>query len=1166
MHPLHDNKSAVIAIHNYIIPSYILNMKYRLTLSVRYLLFIAFTIIAMCAHALPLDTYAPSSVLATGKWVKISVPESGAYKITRAQLQQWGFTSVSDIRVYGYGGNRIPDNLNAASYIDDLPLVQSIVTDDGGVVFYGVGPEKWTENRGIPVYDTNVYTRAGYYFVTQNQDATVPEIASQGVPEAKNPTSVYTHRIHYENEMTSPGEAGYLLVGESFKSQSERKFVFETPGSLVSDSTVLQCGIVSKAFVPITMEFSVNGRRLPVTGANQLSAIAQSTYLHGAYNVMTNKFSNKSEKLEVSIKANNATAAQNIWLDYINVSYPRALELPSSGYLKFWSDASDLKLGVPSADVTVWDVTDPLNITSLNTAHADGAISWGNDYTGLRTYVSFTKNASIPAPTYVSTVANQDIHGMETPDMIIFTLPEYRTQADRIAALHHNSLHPINVAVMNVETVYNEFASGMADVSALRKCLKMFYDRSEGSDSTALRYALIMGRATYDNRHYTSQFNGTNAFNTIPYWIGGAINQQLSDNTAFGTDDFIAMLEDGSGTNLGLDNLCVGVGRIPVTSANEAKNYVDKLYQYVNEAQTGTWKNTFVFLADDGDNGVHLRQTENMISALQNVPGQQNFVNKVYVDAYDIIGGVCQGGRNDLYRMLNEGVMWWNFSGHANNHSWTGEGLLTYTDINNMYLRKVPIVLAATCDFLRWDSNTISGGEILFHERHGGAIAMISATRPVYITDNGLFTRAVGESISTRDSGGRIGRIGDIYRRAKNNIMIDSENPTRSNNPNRLRYVLMADPAMMLPTPSNTIKIETIGGVALTQDNQVTLKALEQTEITGTIYSPSDEPVTDFNGTVTIDIYDAERSTITKGERVDNEKISFQQHGNLLYSGSAVVKDGRFALKVSMPGEVSDNFLPALINSYAWTEDKSREAVGINSEFYVYGYDDTVDPDNEPPVIESIVLNHESFSETNAVNTDPMVIAKVSDNVGINLSGAGVGHQMTITLDGKRTFTDVSNFYTPATDGIPSGEIRYPLSDLSAGDHTIALKVWDTNANSTSRELKFKVDESAAPTIFDIYTDVNPASTEVKFFVRHNRPDAQLTVTLTIYDLLGHELWTTTSEGLSNMFVAAPITWDLTDATGRRLPRGIYLYRATISTDNGDNYDSAARRIAVTAQ
>ena len=74
-----------------------------------------------------------------------------------------------------------------------------------------------------------------------------------------------------------------------------------------------------------------------------------------------------------------------------------------------------------------------------------------------------------------------------------------------------------------------------------------------------------------------------------------------------------------------------------------------------------------------------------------------------------------------------------------------------------------------------------------------------------------------------------------------------------------------------------------------------------------------------------------------------------------------------------------------------------------------------------------------------------------------------------------------------------------------------------------------------------------------------------VTVSVTVYNLLGHPLWTRTVTGVNDMFTTTPVTWNLCDSAGRRVPRGIYLYRATI-TDNGETFDTGSRRIAVTAR
>jgi hypothetical protein len=194
-----------------------------------------------------------------------------------------------------------------------------------------------------------------------------------------------------------------------------------------------------------------------------------------------------------------------------------------------------------------------------------------------------------------------------------------------------------------------------------------------------------------------------------------------------------------------------------------------------------------------------------------------------------------------------------------------------------------------------------------------------------------------------------------------------------------------------------------------------------------------------------------------------------------------------------------------------------------------------------------------------------MVIASVSDNVGINVSLAGIGHQMTLTLDDNTTYTDVTHYYTPGTDERPSGTINYPLSDLADGNHTLKLRVWDTSGNSESETIEFYVMQNLAPTIYSVYTDANPASTSANFYITHDRPDCMVTVTVTVYDLLGRAIWAGSQTGMSDMFTSVPVTWDLTDYAGRRVNRGIYLYRAAISTDD-ETFETASRRIAVTAQ
>ena len=116
---------------------------------------------SLAASAFDLSTYADNSRLASGKWVKIKVEQTGMHLITTADLQSWGFSDPSKVRVYGYGGQRIPDALK--SFTDDLPLIHSEATSRG-IFFYAYGPKTWTYiSAGYFYHRSNPYSDYGYY-------------------------------------------------------------------------------------------------------------------------------------------------------------------------------------------------------------------------------------------------------------------------------------------------------------------------------------------------------------------------------------------------------------------------------------------------------------------------------------------------------------------------------------------------------------------------------------------------------------------------------------------------------------------------------------------------------------------------------------------------------------------------------------------------------------------------------------------------------------------------------------------------------------------------------------------------------------------------------------------------------------------------------------------
>jgi len=112
--------------------------------------------------------YADHSVLATGRWVKISIPSTGIYQLNSELVKQAGFSDLSKVKLYGYGGALQPENLesNYLEETDDLMEVPTC-TVNGRRLFYGIGPVTWNQ-KNIRV--RNPYSTYGYYFLTENDD------------------------------------------------------------------------------------------------------------------------------------------------------------------------------------------------------------------------------------------------------------------------------------------------------------------------------------------------------------------------------------------------------------------------------------------------------------------------------------------------------------------------------------------------------------------------------------------------------------------------------------------------------------------------------------------------------------------------------------------------------------------------------------------------------------------------------------------------------------------------------------------------------------------------------------------------------------------------------------------------------------------------------------
>jgi hypothetical protein len=1111
--------------------------------------------------------YTDSSKLATGTWVKIKVTETGIHAITASDAHKWGFSDLSKIRVFGYGGGQISEKLTA-DQPDDLPQIPLMRTSDK-VLFYAQGPTTWTyTSTSIPYREVqHPYSTAGYYFVTDNSsypDLTVSKATTE--VSGSNTINTFTERLYHEEELVNPGETGRQLLGEDFRYTTTQSFKFALTGYVEGSTINVLTSFAAKAMAGgrSKVTFQYNGTNLTTSDPDYIDPVTSINHDH--YNLSNSVKSfklNGTNDLTYSISFTPSGTLYLARLNYITVNYKRSLAL-NNGLLYFGQRNGDTnsiyEVSNCSSATHVWDVTTCYSPIEMNTALSGTNDQFSPVSAGDHEYAAFNDNATFPSPTFAEKVANQNIHGQATPDMIIISPTAYLAQAQRVANMHA-TVDSMRVLVVDQNNVFNEFSSGTPDAMAYRKICKLFYDRGADARGHSLRYLLLFGNGSYDNRQLTEKVK----LISYPMLLTWESEESSNENTSYTSDDPFVVLADNSGPSFEASKICVSVGRFPVKSVSEARTAVDKLLNYVQKPDYGSWKNNVLDIADDEDNAIHMEQAENVITTAK-ANGADDFIfNRVYIDAFTSqsvgSGRYYPEARSKMFRLLDEGVLWWNFTGHASPTEWTADGLLTHTDIlESLFYKHQPVLYAATCEFTRYDADDESGGENMFLNSQGGAVALISPPRLVYIPNNGALNASVAKYIFRRDDSGLPLRIGDILTRGKNDTGSDDNNS---------RYFLFGDPAMRLAYPTYHAKIETINGKAVSETDMPVFQGRQTITLTGSINDRSGNKATKFNGSVISTLYDSEQSITTNGYGENGAKYTYLDRPNKLAICVDSVSNGNFTVTITIPSEIVatyDNYSPALINLYAYDSKDSVEAMGSNSDFYIYGYDDTAKADTVGPDIKYFGLNSENFKDGDNVNESPLVLASISDESGINFSTGGIGHSMTLSLDDKTSYNDITSYYTPTyTEKGSAGSISYALSSLADGNHTLELKVWDVYNNSSEKTIDFNVITGLKPDLYDVYCDANPASVETNFYVKHNRPDAVVSVKIEIFDLMGRQIWSTSQTGKSDMFTSFPITWDLTNYSGSRVQRGIYIYRATISTD-GVQESTKSKKIAVTGE
>ncbi|MPT30436.1 MAG: type IX secretion system sortase PorU [Chryseobacterium sp.] len=1158
--------------------------------------------------------------LKSGTFYKIKVNKSGIFKITKQFLQQNGINpngiNPKNFRIYGNGGLALPEYNQDGRYGALQEDAIQVVGEDDGVwndndyaLFYAQGPNgynlfntnngkgfKRKEYRSDPSNNfVNIYDDYSYYFINFDLG---PGKRVQTV-DSTLPTTLITRYDDYQyinEEKFNLVKLGRIWTGDAISGSREITFTTRSP-MRASDAILFRTQTIgfNAQLARINIDVNGNSTEQSVVGTDNNF----DTEKH--FGTLTNQTGNS---IKFKYTPNTSANPNGVfYFDYAEVQYKEDLSYNDSqmnfrdfGIVEGSNSLYGFSVANASNIEQIWDVSDvtnPKKVTNKNSQNSTfnfgylaSSINFNNEFTAF-------KNSAAFEPSFVGRIDNQDLSALTNVDYLIITQPAYFSQAQRLAT-HHQSKNGYNAQIVDVNKIYNEFSSGGKDITAIRDFITKL-----NTPAHPLKYVLLIGDTSYDYKNrianntdvipsYQSESSADvkNSYVTDDYFVLTS-KQTVSSNTTFNISQFLPDLP---------------IGRLPADNVQEAKVMIDKTLAYYNDlpGQTnpfGEWRMKMDYVADDDYEGagtpagipgpfhylVDYAITQNFTAT--NKPEYN--IKKLYLDAFPAV--TSAGGQR--YPQVNQAItndignsLFLFYFGHGGINGWAQERVLTSTEVqgfnnfSSVYSR-FPLVSTITCEFTLWDEPTTNSvGEQMIKHTTGGAATLITSSRAISV-DYGrkitpLFIKNLFKVNPTTDD---FATIGDAHLAAKRDFFTTSG---YGSDVNSLRVNFLGDPAMKLSRPKRLLQIDEIETPVPNQ-----IRALDFVKVKGRVLKANGTLDNTFKGRVVVNIFDKkiEKSTLNN-DNVDPGSVpmvmKFTEEPSAIVKASGQVNDGNFSVEFYVPKDINYELGSGRILVYAENfEDKKASAYDVfNNQIQTVG---GINPDgindSEAPLV-NLYMNNINFANGGITDQNPMLLACVRDNMGINSTGAGIGHDITFVLDGDVVNTTAINDYFISGDNngckygdlqdYQKGSVTFPLKSLTPGEHQLTFKVWDINNNSTTSTLNFVVKDEADQKLVvnRLLNWPNPFTNKTYVQFEHNCDDI-LDVNVQIYTITGKVVRTLSTSISAEPFLQGfrtprqAIEWDGKDDFGDTVAKGTYIFKIFARSQNQEKCSGSATAV-----
>ena len=693
--------------------------------------------------------YARHSLMATGKWVKITVPETGFYELSDSLLEAAGFSDPDRVRLYGYGGAMQPEKLSG-DYLadtDDLPQVPMAVVG-GHRLFFAVGPVGW-ESAASTTRLRNPYSTYGAYFLSDTGEE--PErLDAEDFIDSYYPMPYFYHSLYEADDYSWYFGGRNLYDGRTFGTGVERTYTLCSHSSTDATLTVVMSyndtneekpkHIVGNIIIDDTTTKQPGGKAKP--GDYDRAVVDTWTFNVGAIT---------SDSIHVTIRQ---LSGSDMRLDYIQMAFSEPKPL-----------TADAMASLPQPAV-----------------------------------VGLVANQDLHG------------HEPADMVIIIPPSGRLAEQAERLAQLHRQH-DMLRVRVVNAAQLYNEFSSGTPDANAYRRYMKMLYDQAGNTAADKPKFLILMGASSYDNRMLTSDFNHKNPDDyLLCYESDNSVSETesyVTDEFFAMLDDG----EGGDILKYDKSDVAVGrLPALTVEEAtvlvDKAECY--RLRRTAGSWQNvvcfmGDDGNANLHM-NDADTVAKRVQAQWPFMNVKKVYWD------AYQRITTSKGNSYPDATNLIRQQMSDGALLMNYSGHGNATSLSHESVLELSDFSISSSLRLPVWFTASCDVSPFDGagNYIARQAMLNPE--GGAIVFIGTTRTVYASHNRALNKAFTQHLLSMDESGLPMPIGEALRRAKN-YQVKGAATSRQAGINRLHFALLGDPALRLPLPTAHAVIDSINSM-----------------------------------------------------------------------------------------------------------------------------------------------------------------------------------------------------------------------------------------------------------------------------------------------------------------------------------------------------------------